>query len=369
MDDLHYMRLALRLAARGAGRTAPNPMVGAVLVRDGRVIGRGFHRKAGAPHAEVEAIDAAATADITGATLYVTLEPCNHIGRTPPCTEKILEAGIRRVVAAMRDPNPHVSGQGLARLAAAGCEVRLGLGEAQAARLNEAWLAWLASGRPFVTVKCAATLDGRIATRSGDARWVTGEAARRHVHRLRNASDAILVGIDTVLRDDPQLTTRLPGRRRGKDPLRVVLDRQLRLPIAARLLNCASPAGTVVFCGPEAAIDRRQQLAAAGATVVEVPACENRLALDAVLTHLGGMGIVNLLVEGGASVIGSFLAARRVDKLMLFLAPKLLGGDDGVPICRGQGAVRMADALRLDGMRLRRFGPDILLEGYLHLGG
>jgi diaminohydroxyphosphoribosylaminopyrimidine deaminase/5-amino-6-(5-phosphoribosylamino)uracil reductase len=363
MDDQHYMRLALRLAARGAGRTAPNPMVGAVVVREARIVGRGFHRHAGGAHAEVEALAAAGVA-AAGATLYVTLEPCNHTGRTPPCTDAILQAGIRRVVAAMRDPNPHVAGQGLARLAAAGCEVVLGPGAEQAARLNEAWLTWLARGRPHVTVKCAATLDGRIATRDGDARWVTGEAARQWVHRLRDTSDAILVGIGTVLRDDPQLTTRLAGRR-GKDPLRVILDSRLRLPASARVLDGASSAGTLVFCGPEADATRRRRLENAGADIVPVDLIEKRLALTDILTHLGRMGITSLLVEGGATVIGSLLAARLVDKLVLFLAPKLLGGVDGVPICRGPGAARMADALPLGDMRLRRLGKDLMLAGYL----
>jgi diaminohydroxyphosphoribosylaminopyrimidine deaminase/5-amino-6-(5-phosphoribosylamino)uracil reductase len=358
--DEFYMRLAMELAEEGAGRTAPNPMVGAVVVKSHRVVGRGFHAHLGGAHAEVQAIDAAG-AEARGATLYVTLEPCNHFGRTPPCTHKILEAGIARVVVAMEDPNPRVTGGGNAHLQHSGLAVTCGVCRAEAEQLNPGFIKHVRTGRPYVVLKWAATLDGFIATRSGDSRWVTGPAARRRVHALRHRSDAILVGIGTVRADNPRLTTRLEDRP-GADALRVILDSRLSLPIDARVLTQASEAATLVVGSQEADPLRRQQLEAAGAQVLAAPRGREGIDLAWLVSRLGEMSITSLLIEGGSRVAAASLAAGIVDKLMLFYAPKILGGD-GVPTCRGAGAERMAECLRLEDVRLSRLGDDFLVEG------
>jgi diaminohydroxyphosphoribosylaminopyrimidine deaminase/5-amino-6-(5-phosphoribosylamino)uracil reductase len=363
MNDLEYMNMALELAAQGVGRVAPNPMVGAVVVKEGRIIGRGCHQRVGGPHAEVHAIDDAG-ADTRGATLYVTLEPCNHHGRTPPCTEKIVAAGISRVVLAMADPNPDVRGGGVAFLRTRGIEVITGVGEAQARRLNEIFIKYVITKRPFAVLKLAATLDGRIATRVGDARWVTGEAARAHAHNLRHALDAIMVGIGTVLADDPQLTARLPDGG-GKDPQRIVLDRRLRMPSEARMLRQKSEAPTYVICGSEAPASDRQRLIAAGAQVLEVPTRDGRINLAALMELLGAMGITSVLIEGGGQVAAAALAADIVDKVVFYYAPKILGGDDGVPMFHGSGPIHMREALTLREATVDRLGEDIVVQGYL----
>lgn len=362
VQDRYYMQMALELAARGTGYTSPNPLVGAVVVKDGRVVGRGYHERFGEAHAEVNALREAGE-QARGATLYVTLEPCNHTGKTPPCTRKILASGIRRVVVAMADPNPGVTGGGTARLRSAGLEVVEGLAAEDARRQNEAYLKHTLSGTPFVILKCAATLDGRIATRSGDARWVSGPESRRFVHELRHAVDAIMVGVATVVADDPSLTTRLPERR-GCDPTRIILDSRLSIPLNARVLTQSSAAKTILATGLEVSPDRRHRVEAAGAEVLPLPCREGRVDLAALLQALGARGIASVLVEGGSRVSGAVLRAGLADKLYLFYAPKLLGGDDGFPICRGPGPERMQDCLTVGRIRVRRFGEDIMVEGY-----
>ncbi len=363
MDHNDFMKMALELAARGAGYTSPNPMVGAVLVKNGQVVGRGYHRKLGAAHAEVEAIKDAGT-QAKGATLYVTLEPCNHHGRTPPCTEAVIRAGIRKVVMAMQDPNPHVTGGGIERLQAAGIEVVCGPGREQAERLNEAFIKFIRTGRPFVILKAAMTLDGRIATRSGDARWVTGPVSRALVHELRHRVDAIMVGRATVRADDPSLTTRL-NEGRGKDPIRVILDSGLNIDPAARVLHLDSKAPTWIACGRQVDQKKVEQLERLGAECLPVKLRDGRIDLEALLEILGRRQVSSLLVEGGATVTGRILAGNMVDKVMFFYAPKILTGDDGVPLSRGRGPDRMADCLKVKNPRVSRVGEDILLEGYL----
>lgn len=360
--DWEFMDMALDLARQGAGWTSPNPMVGAVVIRDGAVVGKGFHERVGGPHAEVNAIDDAGPA-AAGATLYVSLEPCNHTGRTPPCTEKILSAGIKKVAAAMEDPNPDVGGGGNKRLREAGLEVVSGIREAEARRLNEIFIKYIRTRIPFVLAKCAATLDGRIATRTGDAKWVSGEASRRRVHDLRHAYDGIMVGIGTVLADDPSLTTRRPGLE-SRDPTRIILDARLDIPLNRKLFSLDSMAGNLVVSGPEPPADKRAAIEKTGARVLEAPLTDGRIDLARLMPVLGEMGITSLLIEGGGAVFGSAFAADIVDKINFFFSPRILGGDDGIPICRGTGPALMADAVRLTGVSVRRFEEDVMVSGY-----
>jgi len=363
MNDNGYMAIALELAARGAGRVSPNPMVGAVVVRNGEIVGKGYHQAVGGPHAEVHALDEAAE-QAMGATLYVTLEPCNHHGRTPPCTDKILRSGIRRVVVAMADPNPDVRGGGNTFLRDHGIEVVCGIREAEARRLNESFVKFVRTRLPFVVLKIAATLDGRIATSNGDARWVTGPEARAMVHRMRHRMDAILVGIGTVKADDPQLTSR-PSEEEGVDPIRLVLDTHLAMPPGAQMLRQRSEAPTYLVCGPEPDRQRRRMLTDAGARILEVPLKGAHVDMVALMAQLGRMNIASVLIEGGATVAGSALRSDIVDKVALFFAPKLLGGE-GVPMCAGPGPEWMKDALAIENMTVERVGADILVQGYRH---
>jgi diaminohydroxyphosphoribosylaminopyrimidine deaminase / 5-amino-6-(5-phosphoribosylamino)uracil reductase len=349
-----FMRLALAEAARGAGRTSPNPAVGAVLVKGGRVVARGHHARAGGPHAEIVALRAAG-ARARGADLYTTLEPCDHQGRTPPCSLAIVEAGVRRVFAGSYDPNPLVNGRGVARLRAAGVPVVTGVLADECDALNAAWFTFITRRRPFVTLKLAATLDGKVATRSGDSRWVTGPEARAWVHRLRDRVDAVLVGRGTALADDPRLTARLPGGG-GRDPLRVVLDTRLELPASLKLFRQRSPAPTLVAH----ASTRRRDLGPR----VELLRCKRGpggVDLPDLLARLAARGVTHLLVEGGGAVAGALLSAGLVDRLALFLAPAVLG--QGVGWSPGRAPARMTEALRLDGLTVERLGDDLLLTG------
>jgi diaminohydroxyphosphoribosylaminopyrimidine deaminase/5-amino-6-(5-phosphoribosylamino)uracil reductase len=363
MNDEHHMQMALELAARGRGFTSPNPLVGAVVVNNGVVVGLGFHQFAGGPHAEVRAIDAAGGA-ARGATLYVNLEPCNHTGRTPPCTLKILEAGLKRVVIGMRDPNPRVMGGGAEFLKAKGVEITFGVCEEAAQELNEVFVKYTRTGRPFVTAKCAATLDGRIATRSGDSKWVTGEAARAFGHELRHAADAIMVGAGTIAADDPLLTTRLKDRQ-PKDPIRIVLDAQLRTAPTAKVLNHASHAETILVAGRGAPAHVRARMNLKGVRVIDAETRDGRIDLDGLMDQLGKMGVTSILIEGGSRVLGSAFRAGIVDKVCFFYAPLISAGDDGLPICSGPGPEKMRDCIRLDRIRTRHFGDDVLIEGYV----
>ncbi len=356
------MQLALRLAAKGLGHTSPNPMVGAVVVAGRRVVGRGYHRHVGGPHAEIHALHEAG-AQAKGATLYVSLEPCTHVKkRTPPCVPAILRAGIRRVVVAMQDPNPSVRGRGIRALRRAGLRVDVGCRYDEAARLNESYSHRLRTGRPLVTVKAAMTLDGKIAAAGGESRWITGDAARRDAHRLRAQADAILVGIGTVLADDPRLTVRL-GRRRaptrtGARPLRVVLDSRLRIPFRARMLWESSGGQVIVITTPRAQAARIKRLEHQGARVIQVAAERRGVSLPAALRALADLGVNHVLVEGGAEVNAALLQGKLVDRLALYMAPKLLGGRDALSVIGGS-ASRLADAISLDDMTITKIGGDL----------
>lgn len=348
------MRLALREAQRGLGRTSPNPAVGALLVKQGRVLARGHHARAGAAHAEVAAIRAAG-ARSAGADLYTTLEPCDHWGKTPPCSLAVLGAGVRRVFVGSRDPNPLVNGKGIGRLRRAGVQVIAGVLKRECDVLNAHWFRYITSGRPFVTLKAAVTLDGKLATRGGDSRWVTGPAARERVHRMRDRADAVLVGSGTALADDPRLTVRLPGRR-GRDPVRVLLDSRLRLPPRLRLFHLRSAAPTLV-----AHVSGRPR-PRPGVEYLRCRARGGRVDLPDLLARLARRGVTHLVVEGGAQVFRSFLAEGLADRVVLFVAPRIAGGD-GISWVAAPGAARMSQALALSDVELCRVGGDIQVSG------
>jgi diaminohydroxyphosphoribosylaminopyrimidine deaminase / 5-amino-6-(5-phosphoribosylamino)uracil reductase len=364
--DEQFMREALALAAQARGRTSPNPMVGSVVVKDGRVIGRGYHVKAGAPHGEVMALDDAGVG-AKGATLYITLEPCCHYGRTPPCTKAIIAAGIQRVVAAMRDPNPLVSGKGLDELRQAGIDVTLPVLEAEAAALNEVFIKYITTKRPFVLLKVAASLDGKIATVTGESRWITNERSRLLVHQLRDQLDAVMVGINTVLRDDPLLTTRLAGGG-GRDPMRIILDSRLRIPCEARVLTASPTASTLIATTPEAPRKKRLQLEAAGARVLVIEGDGPGVPLGLLMDQLGTVPVTSILLEGGGELHSSALRAGIVDKVLYFVAPKLIGGHSAPPAIGGEGFARLEEAVTLERMQVKQLEDDLLIEGYVRRG-
>jgi len=355
-----FMRRALELAERGRGLTSPNPMVGAVLVAPGgEIVGEGFHARVGGPHAEIEALRAAGPR-ARGTTLYVTLEPCSHHGRTPPCSRAVIDAGVAKVVAATGDPNPLVAGRGLAELRAAGIAVVTGVGAADAERQNRAFLTAMREHRPHVTLKAGMTLDGKIADLHGASRWITGERARQHAHRLRSESDAIVVGIGTVLRDDPELTVRL-GEPWPREPWRVVLDTAARTPSGARLIRAGQPSRALIAVGAEAPEPRVRALADSGATIVACRVRDGRVDLGALLAELFAREVRAVLVEGGGEIHGAFLDAGLVDRVAMFAAPLLIGGRGATPVVGGAGR-ELKSAVRLGGFAVTTLGDDLLIE-------
>jgi diaminohydroxyphosphoribosylaminopyrimidine deaminase/5-amino-6-(5-phosphoribosylamino)uracil reductase len=355
-----FMSRALSLARRGLGRTSPNPMVGAVVVKDGKIIGEGFHRATGEPHAEVEAIRAAGE-ETHGAELFVTLEPCNHYGRTPPCTQAIMAAGVKRVYYGIDDPNPSVIGGGAEFLRKAGIEVVGQVLENRCRALNEVYLTNVTLRRPFVYLKLAMSLDGRIATRTGHSRWITSEQSRLKAHRLRDRVSAIMVGIETVIVDNPSLTTRLKGRQ-GRDPIRIVADSNLRTPIEANIFNQTSQAGVIIATRSNPPSRLKARLEKKGAKVIQTTG-PDRVDLKDLLTNLYKMGITSLLIEGGAGLAWGALEARIVDRCMFFYAPIIIGGKSAPTGVSGTGINRLEEAPRLVEMRSLKVGPDILVEG------
>jgi diaminohydroxyphosphoribosylaminopyrimidine deaminase / 5-amino-6-(5-phosphoribosylamino)uracil reductase len=351
------MRAALALAARGLGRTWPNPAVGCVLVRDGVVVGRGWTQPGGRPHAEAEALARAGDA-ARGATAYVSLEPCAHTGKTPPCADALIAAGIGRVVVATEDPDPRVSGQGLARLREAGIAVATGLCSAEADELNAGFFLRVQHGRPLLSLKLATSLDGRIATRAGDSKWITGEAARRRAHLLRATHDAILVGTGTALADDPELTCRLPGLT-APSPVRVVLDRALRLPATSKLLATARDVSTWIVTAAGGDTTRRAALQQMGVELIDVPTASGHLDLRATLSALGARGITRVLAEGGSALAASLLREHLVDRVYWFRAAAIIGGD-GVPAAQALGVERLADARMFSRVDMETLGADVL---------
>ena len=356
--DTRYMRMALRLALRGAGRTSPNPMVGAVLARGGEIIATGYHRRAGTDHAEIVALKRAG-GRARGATLYLNLEPCSHFGRTPPCADAAIRAGVKRVVIGMADPNPLVSGRGIRKLRQAGIRVHVGLLSEECRSLNEAFCKYITRRCPFVILKLAASLDGKTATATGDSQWITDKPARRYVHRLRNQVDAVLVGAGTVIADDPQLTCRIPG---GRNPLRVVVDGRLRIPTTARLLR--EPGKSVVVTGSRALSRKVRAIKRCGAEVWRFPLRDGGVPFTFLLRELGKRGIVSVMIEGGAATAARAMKEKVVDQLCLFYAPQIVGGD-GKSMMEALGITKMGRSLRIKNVGVQRIGRDILVTGYL----
>ncbi len=361
MSDIVFMKKALKLAARGKGRTSPNPAVGAVIVKEGNVIGEGYHKKAGTPHAEIIALEMAGS-EAKGATMYVTLEPCCHTGKkTPPCTRAIIRTSVRKVVAAVNDPNPLVSGKGIRELQKAGIETEVGIMKAEALKLNEAFVKFITRKEPFVILKIAQSLDGKIATAKGESKWITGEKARGHVHRLRNEVDALLVGAGTVQKDNPSLDCRIRG---GRNPYRVIVDSALRISARARVFNY-NDNKTIIATTNRANPSKMDRLVQRGVQVLVVKSSQGKVDLKALMKKLGRMDITSLLIEGGSSVSAAALSCNIVDKVMFFIAPKIIGGTDSYPSVGGKSPDRLIHATRLRDLRSVKTGEDILLEAYI----
>jgi diaminohydroxyphosphoribosylaminopyrimidine deaminase/5-amino-6-(5-phosphoribosylamino)uracil reductase len=350
-----YMRRALALAARAQGRTSPNPAVGAVVVNGGRIVGEGFHRGAGTAHAETEALRRAGPR-ARGSTLYVTLEPCNHVGRTGKCCDAILDAGVSRVVMAMKDPNPITNGRGRARLRGAGVDVKSGVLASEALKLNAPFVKAMRTGLPLVIAKMGQSLDGKIATAARRSRWITSAGSRRLGHGLRGQVDAVLVGVGTVVQDDPRLTAR--GHGKVRQPLRVIVDSRLRAPLSSRCFRPGTLVATTAAGGR-----KRAALAARGVEVVRVPARRGRVALEPLFRRLVERGVRSVLIEGGGELLAGALEERLVDRVVFFIAPVLIGGREAPTSVEGRGAGTLSKAVRVADLRVRPVGPDVCVEG------
>ena len=353
------MREALRIAKFAEGRTSPNPLVGAVIVRDGKIIAQGWHRKAGTPHAEIHALNMAGEL-ARGATLFVTLEPCSHFGRTPPCARAIVDAGIKKVVAAMSDPNPKVAGRGFEILRAAGIEVEVGLLEDEARKLNEVFLKWVMKKLPFITLKFACSLDGKIATVGGESQWISCEESRKFSHGLRDINDAILVGVGTVLADNPSLTTRLVD---GKNPVRVIVDSNARILLDAKVVTEKS-ARTIIAVTSNASPEKISALKNHGVEIITAGNGQ-RVDLKILLRELAAREITSILVEGGGTIHFAMLSAGLVDKIFAFVAPKIIGGSQALTAVEGAGFEKLSDAVNLENFSAQKLGEDFLLSGYV----
>jgi diaminohydroxyphosphoribosylaminopyrimidine deaminase/5-amino-6-(5-phosphoribosylamino)uracil reductase len=353
--DTTYMKRALTLAKKGLGKTRPNPAVGCVIVKDGIIVGEGWHKKAGGPHAEVHALEMAGE-NARGADLFVTLEPCSHTGKTPPCCEAVIRAKVKRVVVGMGDPNPQVNGSGLKALQQAGIETLVGVLDQECSEINLPFIKHITTGLPYVTYKCAMTLDGNIATITGESRWISGEESRKYVHLMRSQSDAIMVGIDTVIADNPQLTVR---HVRGKSPLRVIVDTRLRTPESVNVLNDQLSSKTIIATtetNPRVHLRYLRQ----GVTILVCDEYDGRVSMVDLLQKLGKMGVQSLLLEGGSQLAGNMVQHGMIDELVFFVAPKIIGSNGFAPF-RLQGITSMDQAIKLDFIDVRRIGPDIIV--------
>ena len=366
---MNYMGQALSLARLALGQASPNPAVGAVVVKEGVVVGQGYTQPPGSHHAEVLALRQAGEA-ARGGVMYVTLEPCCLYGRTPPCTGAIISAGIREVHMAMLDPNPSVSGRGKDELEKEGIKIYLGEHEEEAKEVNEAYTKFITTGIPFVTAKFAISLDGKIATRKGNSRWISGREARKYVHCLRYTTDAIIAGVNTVLADNPHLTTRCSGGRGGtarKQPLRVIVDGEGRTPLTARVFN--EPGKTLLALGRTATPEEKAAFAQAGAEILELPTAEGLVDLEGLLRALGEREITSVLVEGGGILFGSLFDCGVVDKVIAFIAPIIIGGAEAKTAVAGKGVGKVAESFRLERVRVERLGDDLMVSGYVAVKG
>lgn len=359
----NYMQRTIELAKHGWGRTNPNPLVGAVIVKDGEIIAEGYHEAIGCAHAEVKAIKNAVS-DVKGGTMYVNLEPCSHYGRTPPCAKAIIEAGIKEVVVAMVDPNPNVSGKGIKMLVEAGITVKVGILEDDAKKLNEIFIKYITKKRPFVIMKAAMTLDGKIATSSGDSKWISGVESRQYVHNIRDRVSAIMVGINTVLKDDPSLTTRLYNRK-GKDPVRIVIDSKGIIPVDCNIISVESEAGVILATTTALDMEKEKLISDRGVGIVKADGPDGQVDLAVLMDELYKMEIDSILLEGGGTLNFSAIKAGLVDKVMFFIAPKIIGGKNALTPVEGDGTEFMKEALAVKDINVTRFGDDILVEGYL----
>lgn len=359
-DHEYYMNLAMKLALKGKGLTSPNPLVGSLVVKNGDIIGKGFHAKAGLAHAEVVALDEAGD-KAEGATLYVTLEPCVHFGRTPPCVARIIKSGVKEVVVGMIDPNPLNNGKGIEILKQNKIKIRVGFLEDKLKRMNEAFIKYITKKTPFITVKVAESLDGRIATRTGDSKWITSDKSRGYAHRLRGDFDAVMVGVNTVLRDNPKLDAWFSK----KQPVKIVVDSQLSTPEKANLFPGAKPVIIATLASALGQETENRKILSGKANILEVKEKGGQVNLKDMLKKLAGLGITNILVEGGGILIGSLFDEGLVDKIMFFISPKIIGGKEAIGAVMGQGVARVERALKLKEVTLRRFGEDFLIEGYI----
>lgn len=360
--DVHekFMSKALKLALKAKGKTSPNPMVGALVVKDGRITGKGFHEKAGSPHAEIIALDEAGRSS-RGAELYVTLEPCVHFGRTPPCVNRIISSGIKEVFIGMIDPNPLNNGKGIQILRQNKIKVKVGFLEKELRKMNEVFVKYITQKLPFVTVKVAESLDGRIATRTGDSKWITSDKSRSFAHRLRGGYDAVMVGVNTVLRDNPRLDAWYSDRH----PVKVVVDTQLSTPQDAAIFSVNTNVIIVTLSTRPGQETENRKALAAKARILEVKEKSGQINIKDMLKRLAQLEITNILVEGGGTLIGSFFDDGLVDKAMFFISPKIIGGKEAIGSVMGKGITRIDNAIRLKEIKMRRFGEDILVEGYL----
>ncbi len=368
-SDRRFMQRALMLAAKGNGMTSPNPMVGAVIVKNGRIIAEGFHKKPGTPHAEAIAI-AAAGKKARNSLLYVTLEPCCHLDkRTPPCSRAIIDAQIKKVFIAMKDPNPKVSGMGIEELMKHSIDVSIGILEDKARKLNEAYIKYITTGKPYVILKVAMTLDGKIATSKGDSKWITGVEARTYVHKMRSNVDAIMTAVGTVKADNPELTVRLYKRGNIKNPLRIIIDPDLEIPLDFKIFNI--PPDTILITrktdykkNSQDIIEKKEMLSEKGVQIIEYEG--NKVDLNWLMKELGSKGICSVMIESGSSFSASCLNEGIVDKVLFFIAPKILGGKDSIPAIGGFNLRSLDEAIQIEGLKTTKIGRDIMIEGYIH---
>lgn len=361
MDEF-YMRLALEEAKKGIGKVSPNPMVGAIIVKDEKIIGSGFHEYFGGAHAEVNAFKNV-TEDVEGATMYVTLEPCSHYGKTPPCAGKIIQKKIKRVVIGTLDPNPLVSGNGVKKLTDAGIKISVGVLEKECRKINEVFMKYIEYKKPFVVMKCAMSLDGKICTRNGESKWITGEEARKHVHKTRNILSAIMVGVDTIIKDNPQLTSRIDSRR---NPIRIIVDSTLRIPLDSKVLVDEYKNKTIIATTSSANKENIAYIRNLGVKVLVIKEKEKRVDLDDLMKKLGEMNIDSILLEGGGTLNFSALKEKIVDKVQVYIAPKIIGGSLAKTPVEGVGIDKLNEAFSIKELTFQTLDKDIFIEGYLN---